>query len=105
MKTVRGVYTDINESVYQYYYDGITFYFSSPYYLAKFIELIEDEIPDFNNRTNRMYKNKFNLSVDKFGAIRLYQLIEKRGFRIKYKGSEVHCLDHLTFEFELKTKP
>ena len=52
-----------------------------------------------------MYKNKYELSVDKFGSIRLYQIIEKRGFRIKYKGSEIHCLDHLTFEFELKIKP
>ena len=105
MKTRRGVYLNIEDSDYCCHHEGITFYFSSPYYLERFTDLIEHEIPDFNKRANRIYKEKFELAMDKLGSIRLYQLIEKRGFRIKYKGREIHCLDHLTFELELKIKP
>ena len=36
MHTIRGIYYDLQESVYSFSYDRLTFYFSSKYYLQKF---------------------------------------------------------------------
>jgi YHS domain-containing protein len=104
MKTKRGIYTDIKESDYSYTIRGITFYFSSMFYLGNFKKAIEEEeeLTIFNKRANNLYKNKFKLKMDKLALIRLYELIEGRGFRIEIEGNEVDCLEKVQFVSEIK---
>jgi YHS domain-containing protein len=102
MKTKRGIYTDIKESDYFYTIRGITFYFSSMFYLRNFIKEMEKELFTFNKRLNNVYKNKFDIEMDKLALIRLYQLIERRGFRIEIEGIEVDCLEKVQFVSEIK---
>lgn len=102
MKTRKGIYTNIKESDYCYTVKGMTFYFSSKFYLNNFIKEIETEMTSFNDRLNNVYNNKFRIKMDKFALIRLYQLIERRGFRIQIEGNEVDCLKNIQFESEIK---
>lgn len=102
MKSKRGVYSDIKESDYSYHFEGLTFYFSSRFYFNNFIKKIESECDSFNVNINMVYKNKFKLKMDKFALIRLYELIERRGFRIEIEGNEVDCLEKVQFVSEIK---
>jgi YHS domain-containing protein len=102
MKTKRGIYLDIKESDYSITLEGMTFYFSSMFYLNNFKDEIENEISVFNVRINNVYKNKFDLQMNKLALIRLYELIEKRGFRVNIQGVEVDCLSQVQFVSEIK---
>lgn len=102
MKTKRGIYTDIKESDYCYTIRGITFYFSSMFYLRNFTKALDEELTIFNERANNVYKKKFQLKMDKLALIRLYELIERRGFRIEIEGNEVDCLEKVQFVSEIK---
>lgn len=96
MKTRNGVYHNILESDYVMTVGYIKFYFSSELYLTKFMDRYRDEIERFNDSINRMYKDRFDLDMTAFALVRLYTLIEKRGFYIKLHNREViTCLDDL----------
>lgn len=90
-KTARGVYHDLRESTYTLCNNGVVLFFSSELYRNKFLNEYEtyrknqlkklyDILPHFHN----YYKDKMFFYYD----IELYRKIEKRGFRVKYKGSE-----------------
>lgn len=81
MKTVNGIYYDIFDSDYIYEYENYKFYFTSEVYKRKFIERLNDEIISESLK----FKEKFKFDVDMKDLIiiRLYQKIEKRGFRIE----------------------
>lgn len=76
----------------------MTFYFSSRFYLNNFSKLVRNEIERFNVKSNNMWKDKFNLEMQNLALIRLYAIIEKRGFFIKIRGDSVTCLDNVKFE-------
>lgn len=99
MKTVRGIYTDITESDYTFEIVdlGITFYFSSQFYRNKFENRYKEEIHRFNQSLNNIYKDKFNIVGDCLSLIRLYALIEKRGFYFTLNGVEIKCPEDLLF--------
>lgn len=100
MKTYRGIYKNIKESDYHFTpvdYPHIRFTFSSPMYRNKFAYTYEVEILRFNQSINNVYKNKFNIHMDELALIRLYCLIEKRGFHIHFKGVVLTCPDDLVF--------
>ncbi len=103
MKTKKGIYKDIADSDYCVTVEGITFYFSSKFYLGNFTKAVEKETADFSKRMEKVYNDKFNLKMDKFALIRLYELIEKRGFRLVISGEEVRCLDNVIFVSEVLT--
>lgn len=97
MKTARGVYHDLTESEYFYTVDDMIFIFSSLFYRDKFANIYEEEIERFNQALNNVYKDKFSIYGDKLALIRLYAMIEKRGFYLIIGGFEVKCLEDLAF--------
>lgn len=103
MKTARGIYKDIKQSTYTFTIGKMTFYFSSLFYLGKFEREFEDECERFNAALNNVYKDKFSINADVLALIRLYSLIEKRGFYITINGVHVHCLDNLDFVLDAET--
>ena len=91
MKSARGVYYDLLESTYNFKYKNITFYFSSQLYLTKFIATHFDYI----DYINKKMKIEFNIKVDFsiLALIKLYQRIEKRGFRVLVDDHELTDYD------------
>lgn len=86
MLTRNGIELNIEESKYKYNYKGLTFYFSSMFYLHKF----EREIKFFiDNETKKLY-NKFKVNADFtiLLSIALYKRIEKRGFKVLVHDKE-----------------
>lgn len=80
MKTVNGVYLDINESDYIYELDGVAYYFSSEFNLNRF----KDKVIDYVNNETMKLKNKYrvNCNFDLFFQIAFYKKIEKRGYKV-----------------------
>lgn len=103
MKTKKGIYKNIADSDYCVTVEGMTFYFSSKFYLGNFTKAIEHETADFSKRMEKVYNDKFNLKMDKFALIRLYDRIEKRGFRVNINGVDVRCLNNVIFVSEIQT--
>lgn len=97
MKTIRGVYHNLKDSEYMFGVGEVRFYFSSYFYQQKFISTFLDERDRFNRSLNNIYKNKFGLIGDNLAWLRLYCLIEKRGFYIVMNGVEVTCPEDLRF--------
>ena len=81
------IYNDINESNYIFTYDHLIFYFSSKFYLEKFTreysQFLKDEIMKLK------IKFKCNIYCDEMILLLLYKKIEKRGFKVEYKGKEL----------------
>lgn len=92
MKSSRGVYIDINESVYFTDFLQIRFYFSSKFYQRIFSERIENFINIEIKKIKDKYKvdiseinfNDIIIDLKRYLAISLYKRIEKRGFRIYF---------------------
>ena len=80
MLTINGIYTDIYESTYEYKVDNIKFYFSSVVYRDKFAKRYEA----YWLEEQRKLELKYNANIEckELMLIKLYTLIEKRGFRI-----------------------
>ena len=78
------IYHDINKSNYYFKYDNLTFYFSSLLYLNKFTKLYTSYIEEESAKM----KIKFNIDVEakKLFLLSLYKKIEKRGFKVLFKG-------------------
>lgn len=89
------IYNDLNESVYIFKYDDLTFYFSSKFYLEKFIREHLSFIKDETMKLN--VKFKCNLYCDEMILLLLYKKIEKRGFRVLYKDNEIRENYHIDF--------
>ena len=68
-------------------------YFSSKFYMQKFIETFDDEKDILSYRFKRMYK--CNLDLSYFYDIVVYSKIEKRGFYITLKGESFECLNNI----------
>lgn len=81
------VYNDINESNYTFKYDDLIFYFSSKFYLEKFTKEHFNFIHDETMKLK--IKFKCNIYCDEMILLLLYKKIEKRGFKVKYKGKEL----------------
>ena len=86
MLTRNGIELNLEESKYISTYKGLTFYFSSMFYLKKFEREIQNYI---DNETKKLY-NRFNVSAnyELLLSIALYKRIEKRGFRILVHNEE-----------------
>lgn len=83
---------DLKKSEYMSEFAGLKFYFSSPYYQAKFLSRLTEFIESQSVRIYSMYKTFIAIAgLEKFLAISLYQQIEKRGCRIiDESGSELN---------------
>lgn len=91
MKSARGVYYDLSESTYKWKYKNITFYFSSNFYLTKFITLHFDYVDYINKKMKLEFGVRVDYSI--LALIKLYQRIEKRGFRVLVDNKEIQDYD------------
>lgn len=84
MKTRRGIFTNLDESDFIFSINGLRFYFSSEYYLKKFMNNFRNYI----ELESQKIHDKFNINIDfkLFLAVALYKKIEKRGFKVEYKN-------------------
>lgn len=99
-KTARGIYHDLRESTYTTSNNGVVLFFSSRLYRDKFLKEHKEfrdkqmgKLRDLHPHFYKYYKDRLYLYYD----ILCYEEIEKRGFRVKYKGDEFTCQDFLKF--------
>jgi hypothetical protein len=104
-RTKDGIYHNILESDYPFTIGEITFYFSSHSYRRKFMDRYRAEIMRFNESAMNIYKRQFNLVFIELAVIRLYTMIEKRGFYIILRGEPITCLENLTFHLVTNVEP
>ena len=98
MQTIRGIYNNLSESTYEYAYHGIKFYFSSRVYMEKFINRLEDFIDEELNKISVKFRTEVE-GTDVM-AIKLYTLIEKRGFLVEINGKEYNS--NIVIDLKLK---
>ena len=67
--------------------DDFMFYFSSDFYRKKFESEYKDYIRNETLKLNVKYK--MLVYADEMLMLTLYKMIEKRGFKVKYKGVEI----------------
>lgn len=90
MLTINGIYTDINESTYDYQVDNLKFYFSSTVYRDKFATRYENFYKEEQNKLEL----KFNCKIEckELMLMKLYTMIEKRGFRIEVEDKVISSI-------------
>jgi hypothetical protein len=77
--TKRGIFHNLRESKYVVSNGEITFYFSSEFYLSKFLEEYQGNRLKFKKKMESLLEDHpFNM--DTAADIQLYESIEKRGF-------------------------
>jgi len=81
MMTAKGIYLDLDESLYFYKVERYKFYFSSRLYRENFIKKYEA----FIKQEKVKFEAKYNTVItdSNFFAFVLYSRIEKRGFRVE----------------------
>lgn len=95
MKTVKGIYLDLKESEYKISVSGLTFYFSSKFYLDKFSKNVKEYIKEETIKINVKYKVNIDLTI--YLMIAFYKKIEKRGFRIYDKVNDKELSENANF--------
>ena len=101
--TRDGIYHNLLESEYVITNGVITFYFSSEFYMNKYLEEYKEHRIVFNKRIKYTIKDSpFDLNL--LSDIVLYKQIEKRGFRAKIRRCDVTWKDLHRFVLEKKTK-
>ena len=90
MLTINGIYTDIYESTYEYKVDDIKFYFSSTVYRDKFAARYEN----FWLEEQKKLEVKFgcNIKCKPLMLMKLYTMIEKRGFRVEINDKTIDSI-------------
>ena len=84
---MNKIYKDLKESEYIFTFYDFKFYFSSKFYFNKFLKEYDSYIK------NEIDKLKISFKCDVVAnsplLLLLYKRIEKRGFRVLYKGIEL----------------
>lgn len=93
--TKKGVCYKIEDSPYKYNNGSITFYFSSNFYLTKFM----DEMQENRDNISFSLSNRFNIHImmENFADCILYAKIEKRGFYLEDRNGVYRCLNKVKF--------
>lgn len=97
---------ELNDSPFFLRIDGFLFYFSSSFYKNKFEKEYQDYIKSETLKLNVKYK--MQVYADEMLMLSLYKQIEKRGFRVKYKGVDlekdyfIDCLVNPDFSGKVK---
>ena len=97
MLTVNGIYTDIYESTYYYDVDNIRFYFSSKVYCEKFAKRFNDYCINEGLKLDIRYNT--NIDSKYLMLVKLYTMIEKRGFRIEIDGKKLENIPLFKVEY------
>ena len=85
MKTVRGVYHNIEESDIYLQVGNFYLYFSSNFLKGKFVGLYDK----YYEKVNKMFTKIYELDYTPLIIISLYKNVEKRGFRVYYKDRRI----------------
>lgn len=101
MKTLRGIYLNLNESEYKFTFNALTFYFSSKFYKEKFINEFQNYIKKENEKN--FIKYKINCSNDIYYLISFYKKVEKRGFRIIDENTKKEITENVIFANKIVT--
>lgn len=91
--TTRGIYLDLHYSEYNYQYGDYILVFSSSLNLKRFTDRIDSYIVAEKLKFENTYKCKLN--NDDIFVLKLYKIIEKRGFLIYYKDNELNYDYHI----------
>lgn len=98
MKSVRGIYYDLNESEYvailNINNNEIKFYFSSLFNRRRFMEKSIVYLKNENLKLETFYNVKVNAGM--LLLISLYKKIEKRGFKVLINNNEIDTNYELT---------
>ena len=86
-KTRRGVYHNLSESEYAISNTEVAFFFSSRFYLEKFMDKYKTHRNEYRIKVDRMFIDH-PLKTNFIADLHLYKNIEKRGFRVEFKGDE-----------------
>lgn len=90
--TLRGVYHNLKESKYTISNTEVVFFFSSQSYLDKFMRDYQSHRIEFNRKLDKAI-DETPLNMNMLADIKLYDVIEKRGFRAWLKGVDMQCND------------
>lgn len=85
MKTIRGVYHDIEESDIYLQVDNFYLYFSSNFLKGKFVGLYDK----YYEKVNKMFTRIYDMDYTSIIIISLYKNVEKRGFRVYYNDRRI----------------
>ena len=80
MLTKSGICLNIKESNYYILKYGLIFYFSSEFYMNKFLNNVDNFVTTESLKMKNKYKINSNLEL--YFALSFYKKIEKRGFFI-----------------------
>lgn len=91
-KTYRGVYHNLLETEFEISNGEISLFFSSRFYMDKFLKEYKEERVQFIKRIKRIFTD-LPYRIDMLADIHLYKEIEKRGFRATFNGGEITWQD------------
>lgn len=84
------------------YPDGyIKFVFSSELYKNNFRTRLQEHRASISQSLSKRFG--FDIKADKLADLKLYTLIEKRGFLILIDGEKCDCLDNITLDGQILT--
>lgn len=95
MLTRNNIELDIKASNYKYEYENNIFFFSSEFYLNKFITELQNYV--YSESIKLKNKYKINISCNLLLAVSLYRKIEKRGFYIFNKDKKAEIKENSLF--------
>lgn len=81
------VFYELENSPFFFRYQSFVFYFTSKFYLDKFEKGFKDYIREETLKLNVKYK--MIADADEMLILSYYKTIEKRGFKVKYKGNDL----------------
>jgi len=104
--TRNGIAYNFHQSPYKvklsYENKDLIFKFSSSNNVNKFLKKISSNRDTINLSLSKRFK--VNLSLDLIADIKLYTLIETRGFLILHKDNVFECLEEVVFDGNNLTK-
>lgn len=100
--TKRGIYHNLRESKYTASNGEVVYFFSSRFYLGKFLDGYQEHREITEKRFERIVKNN-PLNVDMLSDAIFYQKVEKRGFYVWIKGVEVDWRDLYQYALQKMT--
>jgi uncharacterized protein (DUF608 family) len=86
--TLRGIYHNLKESKYAVSNSEIAFFFSSEFYLKKFLQGYEEYRENFSDKLSKMSDTNI-LNMDTLADIAFYKQVEKRGFCVWLKNIKI----------------
>lgn len=81
------VFYELNDSPFFLRIDDFMFYFTSKFYKEKFEKEYKEYVKNETLKLNIKYK--MIVYADEMLLLSFYKIIEKRGFKVKYKGVDL----------------